>query len=68
MSKTVLDLVTPVKEWFGWDKPKVSSIVFSMTTKITVILILIFSSLVTAGTFFGDPIDCVCEEVPSGIL
>ena len=64
---SVTALLDPVKEWVGADKPKISSIVFSLTTKVTVVLILVFSLLVTASTYFGDPIDCIVEEVPSGI-
>ena len=68
MGKSVYLLATlePVKAWFGFDKPDISSIVISLTTKVTVAFILVASIMVSLSTFFGDPIDCMVEEVPEG--
>jgi hypothetical protein len=63
---SVLAALTPIKAWLGFDKPNASSIVISLTTKVTVAFILVASSIVTLSTYFGDPIDCIVEEVPSG--
>ena len=63
---SVLAALTPVKAWLGFDKPNASSIVISLTTKLTVAFILIASIMVSLSTFFGDPIDCMVEEVPEG--
>ena len=65
-AKTVLAALSPVKVWFGFDKPDISSIVISLTTKVTTGFILVASIMVSMSTFFGDPIDCMVEEVPSG--
>ncbi len=63
---SVLAALTPIKAWLGFDKPDISSIVISLTTKVTVAFILVASIMVSLSTFFGDPIDCMVEEVPAG--
>ena len=60
------ELLTPVKEIFGFDKYKTNSLILSLNTKITVAIFTTFSLIVTANQFIGDPIDCIVEEVPSG--
>ena len=65
---SILAFFKPLTDWIGYDKPEVSSIVLTLTTKVTVICVLAFSLLAGVNTFFGDPIDCMVEEVPEGIL
>ena len=64
---SVLAFFKPLTEWIGYDKPEVSSIVITLTTKVTVLWLLASSLLAGVNTFFGDPIDCMVEEVPEGI-
>jgi hypothetical protein len=63
--QSVLD---PVKEFIGWDKYQIDDFVFRLHSKVTVVVLLIFSLLVTASQFFGDPIDCIVEDIPSGVM
>ena len=65
---SILAFFKPLTDWIGFDKPEVSSIVLTLTTKVTVICVLAFSLLAGVNTFFGDPIDCMVEEVPQGIF
>ena len=65
---SVLAFFKPLTEWIGYDKPEVSSIVITLTTKVTVLWLLASSLLAGVNTFFGDPIDCMVEEVPEGIF
>ena len=45
---------------------------FRLHSKVTATILLIFSLIVTAGQFIGDPIDCIVSggdgNVPSGIM
>ena len=64
--KYLTDVLKPLKDWLGFDKPDVSSVVFFLTTKVTVAVVLLGAILVTVTQFFGDPINCMVEEVPEG--
>ena len=63
---SILAFFKPLNVWLGYDKPEVSSIVLTLTTKWTVLWVLASSLLAGVNTFFGDPIDCMVEEVPEG--
>ena len=65
---SILAFFKPLTDWIGYDKPEVSSIVLTLTTKVTVLWVLGSSLLAGVNTFFGDPIDCMVEEVPEGIF
>ena len=62
----VTALFDPVRKWIGFDQYTINSLVLSLNTTVTVALFLIFSLIVTAQQFIGDPIDCIVEEVPAG--
>lgn len=34
----------------------------------TFVILLTASALVTAKTYIGDPIDCIVEEIPQGVM
>jgi len=42
--------------------------VFRLHYKVTVPLLLFFSAILTAKQHFGDPIDCIVQEVPSSAM
>ena len=56
---SLLDSLDPVKEFIGWDKHYISDGIFRLHSKVTASILLIFSLIVTASQFLGDPIDCV---------
>ena len=65
---SVQEIFAQVKDYFGFDQYKTNSAIFSLNTKATVAIFVSFSLIVTAQQFIGDPIDCIVEEVPSGIF
>ncbi|XP_023324987.1 innexin inx2 [Eurytemora carolleeae] len=42
--------------------------VFKLHYKATVIILVIASLLVTGNQYIGDPIDCMCDGIPGGII
>ena len=42
--------------------------VLSRLHKVTVLLFILFSAMLTAKQYFGDPIDCMVSGVPSELL
>lgn len=36
--------------------------VFRLHSKVTVMILIIFSGLVSAKEYFGNPIDCLCDK------
>ena len=41
---------------------------FRLHCKVTVLLLFTCCVVVSEGQFFGDPIDCMVEEIPSSIM
>ena len=62
----VLQLLQPVAEWLGFDKYRINSLIFSLNTKLTLVILLTFTFILASVQFIGDPIDCIVEEIPSG--
>ena len=65
---SVSGLLDPVKDFIGWDKYQIDDFVFRLHSKLTVVILLTFSIIVTASQFIGDPIDCVVEDIPSSVM
>ena len=42
--------------------------VLRLHSKVTATVILTFCLIVTASQFIGDPIDCVVEQIDSGVM
>ena len=56
-------IIDSLTDFVGWDtKYKIDGPVFNLHCKVTVILLLVFSAIISAGQFIGDPIDCVVED------
>ena len=67
LSVTKMDVINQIldslKDFVGWDtKYKIDGPVFNLHCKVTVIILLVFSAIISAGQFIGDPIDCVVED------
>ena len=43
-------------------------VVQRLHSKVTASILLVFSLIVTASQFIGDPIDCIVEQVDSGLM
>ena len=65
---SVSGLLDPIREYIGWDKYQIDDFVFRLHSKVTVVILLTFSLIVTASQFIGDPIDCVVEDIPSEVM
>jgi len=65
---SVLDTLGSVKEYIGWDKHQIDDAIFRLHSKVTATIILTFCLIVTASQFIGDPIDCVVEQIDSGVM
>ena len=65
---SVNGVLAPVADFIGWDKYKIDDFVFRLHSKVTVVILLTFSIIVTASQFIGDPIDCVVEDIPSDVM
>merc|ERR1712212_331922 len=47
------------------EKVAIDNLVFRLHYKVTVILLVVFSAMVTAKQYFGDPIECFVQGVPA---
>ena len=41
---------------------------FRLHCKVTALILFTCCVLVSVGQFFGDPIDCMVDEIPSGVM
>lgn len=65
---SLLSLFEPVKELISFDKQTVDNVVFRLHSKVTVVILLAFSLVVTGTQYFGNPIDCIAEDVPPNVM
>ena len=63
----MFELLKPVKDFTKLDPVDIENNVFRLHYKATFIVILIACGLVVGNTYIGDPIDCIVEEIPSGV-
>ena len=59
----MFDLFGEVKDLFKLDSTTTDNNVFLLHYKVTGIILLSCSILVTSKTYIGDPIDCIVEEI-----
>jgi hypothetical protein len=57
-----------VKNFAKFDSVWIDNNVFRLHYKGTVIVFVVASLLVTSRQYIGDPIDCIVEGVPSGVM
>ena len=66
---SVAQVLEPVKAWLTLDPYRTTSFMFSVNTKLTTGLVLVFGIVVTANQYFGDPIDCMVDRtIPTGVM
>ena len=59
----MFDLFGEVKDLLKLESTAIDNIVFRLHYKVTGIILLACSILVTSKTYIGDPIDCIVEEI-----
>ena len=59
----MFDLFGEVKDLLKLESTATDNIVFRLHYKVTGIILLACSILVTSKTYIGDPIDCIVEEI-----
>jgi len=64
----MLDLFGHVKGFIKLDKICIDNNVFRLHYKATFVILITASALVTAKQYIGDPIDCIVEEIPQGVM
>lgn len=55
-------------KFFRFDSTKIDNNVFRLHYKLTVMVFTAAGILVTSGQYIGDPIDCMVEGVPGGMM
>ena len=61
-------LFEPLKKLCLAEKVAIDNTVFRLHCKATVILFILFTGMLTAKQYFGDPIDCFVQGIPGNIL
>lgn len=64
----MLALFSSVQSLLKQDKVHISNKVFLMHSKVTVIILSVFSILVSSRQFFGNPIDCTVHGAPAYMM
>jgi hypothetical protein len=65
----VFELFSSVRRLVKLDAVSIDNNVFRLHYKATVIILVIFSLLVTSSQYFGDPIDCIQrDDIPTNLL
>eukprot|EP00092_Neocalanus_flemingeri_P075251 GFUD01093199.1.p1 GENE.GFUD01093199.1~~GFUD01093199.1.p1 ORF type:complete len:449 (+),score=85.56 GFUD01093199.1:92-1348(+) len=62
------NLFEPLRKLCRQEKVAIDNGVFRLHYKGTVILLILFSAMLTAKQYFGDPIDCLVQGVPASIV
>ena len=58
------DILAVVKPYVSFPKVWTTNVVFQLHSKVSAMLLFTACLCVTAGQFFGDPIDCIVEVAP----
>jgi len=63
-------VIEPVKNYLKFPKVWIDNAVFQLHGKLSVIVLMTCSLLITAAQFIGDPIDCIVHSsvVPEGVM
>jgi len=62
------DILASVKPYVSFPKIWTTNVVFQLHSKVSALLLFTACLCVTAAQFFGDPIDCIVEVVPEGVM
>jgi len=63
-----MDVLSALQSHLKFDAVCIDNNVFRLHYKATVMVFTAASILVTSGQYFGDPIDCMVDGVPGGIM
>jgi len=61
-------VVGQLKQYTKFSKIWIDNFVFRLHCKVTALILFTCCVLVSVGQFFGDPIDCMVDEIPSGVM
>lgn len=64
----MFDVFGSVKGLLKLDQVCIDNNIFRLHYKATVIILIAFSLLVTSRQYIGDPIDCIVDEIPLGVM
>jgi len=62
------DVFGSIKSLLKIDSVSIDNNIFRLHYKATMFCMVAFSILVTQKQYFGDPIDCIVDKVPSGLM
>ncbi len=62
----MLKVLSPLQEVLKLDSVRIDNTVFRLHYKVTFVILVTASLLVTSKQYFGDPIDCIVDGVPQG--
>ncbi|XP_045615509.2 innexin inx2 [Procambarus clarkii] len=61
----MFDVFGTIRQLLKLDKVKIDNVIFSLHYKVTMVILVSFSLLVTNKQYFGDPIDCMVDALDS---
>ena len=64
----MFDVFGSVKGLLKLDSVSIDNNVFRLHYKVTVIILIAFSLIVTSRQYIGDPIDCIVDEIPPDVM
>lgn len=65
----MLDIFSSIKGLLkSQNKIQIDNIIFRLHYKVTFVLLMTFSLIVTSTQYVGDPIDCIMDEIPSQVM
>lgn len=64
----MLDIFNSIKSFLKLDRVCTDNLIFRLHYKVTVIILIVSSLFVTSHQYFGDPIDCVMQDIPSKVV
>ena len=64
----MLGLFSSLREFITVDDVRIDSNTSRLHYKVTVLIFVTASLLVTSGQYIGDPIDCIVDGVPGGLM
>lgn len=62
------DLLKPLQHYIKFPKIWIDNSVFRLHCKATAFMIFVSCTVVSVGQFFGDPIDCIVDTIPQGVM
>ena len=64
----MFDVFGELQKFLKFDQTKIDNNIFRLHYKGTVLIMACASLLVTTGQYIGDPIDCIVDGIPGGMM